>query len=104
FNPDIEYLISQFDEEKINQFSIERKMNFWKQVQEFKNGKNNSWAIRWYASMFLKGGFSLNPTYSLINNIGHDGTGIHSNKENIYNVSVNKKPIEYFPDLIAENP
>ncbi|RRN76503.1 glycosyltransferase, partial [Pseudoxanthomonas sp. SGD-10] len=62
FNPDIDDLIQQFDEHKIYQFSIERKMNFWNQVQEFKTGKNNSWAIRWYASMFLKDGLSLNPS------------------------------------------
>ncbi|HEY0246482.1 MAG TPA: sugar transferase, partial [Mucilaginibacter sp.] len=48
FEPDIDKLISQFDKEKINRFSIEHTMNFWKQVQEFKAGKNNSWAIRWY--------------------------------------------------------
>lgn len=104
FNPDIDNLIQQFDRNKIHEFSIQRKMNFWKQINEFKAGKNNSWAIRWYASMFLKGGLSLNPSKSLINNIGHDGSGIHSNKEDIYNVSVNEKTIEYFPDVIAENP
>ncbi len=104
FNPDIDNLIQQFDRNKIHEFSIEGKMNFWRQINEFKSGKNNSWAIRWYASMFLKGGLSLNPSKSLINNIGHDGSGIHSNKEDIYNVSVNEKTIEYFPDVIAENP
>jgi len=78
-------------------------MNFWKQVQEFKAGKNNSWAIRWYASVFLKGGLTLNPSCSLINNIGNDGTGIHSNPENMYQVKISHKPVKYFPEEIKEN-
>ena len=78
-------------------------MNFWKQIKEFKLGKNNSWAIRWYASMFLKGGLSLNPASSLVNNIGHDGSGIHSGVNDIYGVKVNSEPILQFPDIIEEN-
>ncbi|MDR6785779.1 hypothetical protein ABIE26_004752 [Pedobacter africanus] len=104
FEPNIDVLISQFDKRKIADFSIGHKMNFWKQVKEFKNGKNNSWAIRWYASIFLKGGLTLNPSSSLINNIGHDGTGVHSGINEIYNVIINPKPITSFPEEIRENP
>ncbi len=103
FEPDIDKLLAQFDREKINRFSIEGTMNFWKQMKEFKNGKNNSWAIRWYASVFLKGGLTLNPSQSLVNNIGHDGTGVHSGINDIYNVIINPKPITQFPDEIIEN-
>src|SRR6201996_1286488 len=103
FEPDIDKLISQFDRQKINQFSIENTMNFWKQMQEFKTGKNNSWAIRWYASIFLNGGLSLNPSNSLVHNIGHDGSGVHSNIENIYQVQVAQKSVKHFPTEIKEN-
>ena len=103
FEPDIDKLIAQFETEKINRFSIGRTMNFWKQVKEFKAGKNNSWAIRWYASIFLKNGLTLNPSHSLINNIGHDGTGVHSNLENMYNVAISQTPVSQFPDEIKED-
>src|ERR1700743_1047743 len=103
FERDIDKLIPQFDREKINRFSIEHTMNFWRQVQEFKAGKNNSWAIRWYASVFLKGGLTLNPSKSLINNIGNDGSGVHSNPESMYQVHISQKPVKYFPDEIKEN-
>jgi len=103
FNPDINQLIAQFDAKKRSAFSIEHTMNFWKQMQDFKRGKNNSWAIRWYASIFLKGGLTLNPSHSLVNNIGHDGTGVHSGINDIYNVIINPKPITSFPDEIKEN-
>lgn len=103
FNPDIDNLITQFDKKKINDFSIDGKMNFWKQMLAFKNGKNNSWAIRWYASIFLKNGLTLNPAKSLIHNIGHDGSGVHSNIEKTYFVNINKNIIENFPTIIQEN-
>ena len=104
FEPDIDKLIGQFDKEKIGRFSIEHTMNFWRQVQEFKAGRNNSWAIRWYASIFLNDGLTLNPAKSLINNIGNDGSGVHSNPENMYQVNISQKPVSYFPDEIKENP
>jgi GT2 family glycosyltransferase len=103
FEHDIDLIISRFDQEKKHQFSIEGTMNFWKQIQEFKSGKNNSWAIRWYASIFLSGGLTLNPSKSLINNIGHDGTGIHSGMNDIYHVIINPQAIKTFPEKIEEN-
>jgi hypothetical protein len=103
FEPDVDKLIAQFDMLKIARFSIEGKMNFWKQIEQFKAGKNNSWAIRWYASIFLKNGLTLNPSQSLIQNIGHDGTGVHSNKEDMYHVQMGRKQVTQFPDTIEEN-
>ena len=38
-------------------------------------GKNNSWAIRWNASLFLNDILSLNVGKSLVQNIGFDGSG-----------------------------
>lgn len=104
FEPNIDTLMAAFDRSKKSAFSIEHTMNFWKQMQDFKKGKNNSWAIRWYASIFLKEGLTLNPAHSLVNNIGHDGTGVHSGINDIYNVIINPKPIRYFPEKVNENP
>ncbi len=103
FDPNIDTLMKAFDKPKQNAFSIEHTMNFWHQMEQFKKGKNNSWAIRWYASIFLKGGLTLNPSQSLVNNIGHDGTGVHSGINDIYNVIINPKPILEFPTVIKEN-
>jgi len=103
FEPDISKIIDQFDRKKRLEFSIDGTMNFWKQIIEFKRGRNNSWAIRWYASIFLKGGLTLNPSKSLINNIGHDGSGIHSGLSDIYHVIINPLPVTSFPEKIEEN-
>ena len=104
FEPDVNKIIARFDRKKKNEFSIEGTMNFWKQIIEFKLGRNNSWAIRWYASIFLKGGLTLNPSKSLINNIGHDGSGVHSGLNDIYHVIINPLPVTSFPEKIEENP
>ena len=102
FEPDIDKLYAQFDNKKIKEFSVEGSMNYWKQLLDFKNKKNNSWAVRWYASVFLKDGLVLYPSKSLIENIGHDGTGVHSNIEDTYQVTISRDPIHYFPEVIKE--
>ncbi|MDF3079064.1 MAG: sugar transferase [Sphingobacteriaceae bacterium] len=103
FQPDVNVLMKQFTSERIKQFSIEGTMNFWRQMRHYKSGKNDSWAIRWYASIFLANGLTLNPAYSLVNNIGHDGSGIHSGINDIYNVVINPNPITQFPEKVEEN-
>ncbi len=37
--------------------------------------KNNSWGIKWYYSVFMRGGLNLFPARSLVTNIGFDGSG-----------------------------
>lgn len=103
FEPNIDVLYKQFDSKKIKSFTVDDNMNYWKQFMDFKNGKNNSWSIRWYASVFLNNGLVLHPSESLIDNIGHDGTGVHSIIEDTYQVSISKKIFQTFPDTIEEN-
>jgi hypothetical protein len=103
FEPDVDLLLNQFDKKKTDQFSIEGTMNFWKQLTGYKAGKNDSWAIRWYASIFLKGGLTLNPSVSFIQNIGNDGSGVHSNMEDMYSVRIAKKAVTQFPEEIKED-
>jgi hypothetical protein len=53
-------------------------------------GKLDSWAIRWCYHHFKNNAFCVYPVKSYINNIGHDGSGVHCGKSenNKYN---NKK-------------
>lgn len=56
-------------------------------------GRNDSWFIRWHASLFLAKKKSLAPSRSLINNIGLDGTGVHCSKWHLnpYAVQISTK-------------
>lgn len=50
-------------------------------------GKIDSWAIRFSFNMFTRNLKAVVPRYSLVKNIGHDGTGTHSAFSNKYDVS-----------------
>src|SRR5690606_20934761 len=104
FEKDIDKLINQFDNRKVENFTFDNTMNFWKQMKLQQKGLINSWAVRWYASVFLKEGLALQTTYSLLDNIGHDGTGVHSSISDMFNTEIQQTKVLYFPDEITENP
>ena len=57
-----------------------------------KEKKINTWAIFWYATIFKKNGLCLNPSQTFVQNIGHDGSGVNSDVNEIYvsKISLNK--------------
>ena len=103
YNTNIDELIADFDKDKIKRFSIDHTENFWKQVKEYKAGKINSWAIRWYLTLFNNDGLALYPRQSMIQNMGTDGSGTHSDTDTAYYVELATNPITYFPKEIEEN-
>ena len=64
-------------------------------------GINNSWAVRWYASAFLKNMYCLYPGTSLVQNIGFDGTGIHSSNSTKWNVQLAVEEVDV-KKIVAE--
>jgi hypothetical protein len=67
------------------------------------NGKNNSWAILWYASAYLNNMYTLYPSKSLVNNIGMDGTGTHSGTTNYFEITLLNEKIEISKIDICEH-
>lgn len=49
----------------------------YQMLKDQTEGRNNSWAICWYAMAFLKNMLTLYPNVSLVHNIGFDGSGEH---------------------------
>lgn len=62
-------------------------------------GKIDSWAIRFYMQLINNNGLSLFPRRSLIQNIGHDGSGTHGHS----NVAYQQKQLGKLPDKIKFN-
>ncbi|MBW8050452.1 MAG: glycosyltransferase [Cytophagales bacterium] len=90
FNPSAEYLLAKINEQgNINRFNVENSYDFYGTLQENTQRAITSWAVRWYASVFLQDGLSLHPARSLVRNIGHDGSGVHCETNYIFN----KQPI-----------
>lgn len=75
FDKDPDRLIKSWSKSKIKRFNLDGAQNFWSQVLGNKSGRLNTWAIFWYATIFENGGLCLNPSTSLVLNIGLDGTG-----------------------------
>lgn len=69
-------------------------------------GENNSWAIRWNASLFLQNKLSLTAGRSLVNNIGFDGSGTHCGQDSLYGSTLVPYPLyaETPPQEVKENP
>jgi hypothetical protein len=66
-------------------------------------GKNNSWAILWYASAYLKNKFTLYPGFSLIQNIGNDSSGTHSHSTDKFRVKFESRPVEIKKQDVRED-
>ncbi len=67
------------------------------------NGKNDSWAIRWYASTFLNNMLSLCPCESLVYHNGNDGSGTNFDVSKLldvnlctHEIAVRKIPVKEF--------
>jgi hypothetical protein len=94
FDPDGEKLLKELKRKKLtSEFDLNNSYPYTKMLSEQIKGINNSWAIRWYASAFLKNKLCLYPGNSLVNNIGTDGTGTHSGTTTLYNTEPINHPI-----------
>jgi hypothetical protein len=78
FEPDGIKLLNQINSRNLRwAFDLDGSYPYCKMLQDQIAGKNNSWAIRWHASAYLKGMMSCFPNKSLVQNIGLDGSGTH---------------------------
>ncbi len=85
FNPNGQELLQELEERKLTYtFDFNGKYGYTRMLRRQITGKNNSWAIRWNASLFLKGILSLNVGRSLVQNEGFDGSGTHCGGGGLY--------------------
>lgn len=84
-------LMSQPEEAKA--FDYRGYMRFTRMLRHQIEGKNDSWAVRWHASLFLKHRLSVNSYPPLTSNCGFDGSGRHSGSGRSYRTAVSPYPI-----------
>lgn len=65
------------------QFNFSDSYPYVRLLEDQIAGRNDSWAIRWYASAFLAGKLTLYPGRTLVQNIGFDGSGTHCSASEI---------------------
>ncbi|HEY3308694.1 MAG TPA: glycosyltransferase [Desulfuromonadaceae bacterium] len=94
FEADGTKLLHELKARKLEQrFDFNGTYNYTRMLKEQITGKNDSWAVRWYASALLNDKLTLNPGQSLVQNIGTDNSGIHCGETNNYRTGVATEPI-----------
>ena len=105
FEQDGKKLLDEIQKQDIEkEFDLDGSYPYTAMLEKQVSGKNNSWAIRWYASAFLKNMLTLYPGISLVNNIGHDKTGVHGTQAKFYETKISTREIRIGGIKIKENP
>jgi hypothetical protein len=60
-------------------FDLDGHYSYFKMLKAQQEGRIDSWAIRWYLSVFWRDGLALYPRRSLVRNLGFDGSGVNCN-------------------------
>ncbi|ASJ25639.1 glycosyltransferase family 2 protein [Laribacter hongkongensis] len=85
------------------QFDFDGNSAYMKMLGNQIKGKNDSWAIRWHASAFLKNMLTLYPHQSLVANIGFDASGTHCAEADYFATDIGVGPASLKRVELAEN-
>jgi hypothetical protein len=94
YNPDGQRLLDELKRQNLtHQFDFDGSYPYTKMLKQQIAGRNDSWAIRWYATAFLSGKLTLYPGRSLVRNIGMDGSGVHCSPTPAFSSRIADRPI-----------
>ncbi len=83
FEPDGAKLLRELKNKDLTrEFDFDGSYPYVRMLKDQIRGRNNSWAIRWYASAFIHEKLTLYPGKSYLQNIGNDASGTHSRGTN----------------------
>jgi len=92
FEPDGQKLLNELNSRKLEkEADFNNSYDYTQMLKDQIDGKNNSWAIRWYMSAFLKNMLTLYPGKSFVQNIGTDGSGTHCGISNNHKIILNEE-------------
>ena len=104
FEPDGRFLLQELNARKLtNRFDLNGAYPYVRILNNQIKGKNNSWAIRWHASAFLKNKLTLYPGRSLVRNIGTDNSGVHCSTTTVFVCEMADSPIAIESISVEEN-
>ena len=88
---------------RCHEFDIDGSYPYVEMLRRQRDGAVDSWAVCWYATMFLMRGLCLRPTYSLVANIGMDGSGVHGGRTDAFDVDLGREPVRRYPSEAVES-
>ncbi len=104
FEPDGNLLLKKILEtDQANAFDYNNAYPFTQMLKDQIEGKNNSWAVRWYASAFLNDKYTLYPGKSLVYHAGGDGSGTNTGYDSQLDVTLSKEPIKLNKINVEQN-
>ena len=103
YRKDVDYYLKTFNREMIYDFNLNNSYKYFDQIKLNKKGKLDTWAIFWYASIYLNKGLSLHPKESYVQNIGHDGEGENCEESTYYEVELSNRMPKDFTRNFIEN-
>jgi putative methyltransferase (TIGR04325 family) len=104
FEPDAGFLLKNLKKNGlIHAFNCNETYDYAGMLADARDGRTSSWAVRWRASTFLHGMYSLHPGRSLVRHTGGDGTGTNVEATDIFDVALAQRPISVEAQEIQEN-
>lgn len=76
--------ILKHDPQMRKRFNFEGAYNYFSIIEHQFRGECDSWAIRWYWSVFSLNGLVLFPPQTMVKNLGFDGSGTHGSRTQFY--------------------
>ena len=77
FNPDSQYLLGELEGRNLSrEFDLDGSYPFSQMLRDQIAGRDNSWAIRWHPSTFLRNMVISHPGRTMVLNFGTEGSGI----------------------------
>jgi len=85
FEPNGAKLLNEIKQKKAGkEINYNNSMNYVRMLKNQIAGNNDSWAVRWHISAFLKNMLTLYPGKSFVTNIGFDSSGQHCATSDVY--------------------
>jgi hypothetical protein len=104
FEPDGKKLLDELRERGLtHKFDFDGAYGYTADLENQVNGVIDSWAIRWYASAFLRDKITLYPNKSLIHNIGIDESGTHCEATDKYDTDISREAVRVEKIFLEEN-
>lgn len=87
-----------------SEFDFDGSYPYFEMLQDCACGINQSWAVQWYAHVFLHRQLTLYPGVAVTKNIGADGSGTHGVSGNSLDIPVALAPISVSSIPVTEEP
>lgn len=95
FEPDSSKLYIELKRSKqLRAFNVNNTYDYVKMLKKHIRGENDSWAIRWHASAFMRNRLTMYPGRSLVTNAGTDGQGTNVTHDKHFAVQLSSGPVK----------